>query len=346
MIAEADVRILRLSHLVLLLICVTITIWGLVFIWQDDMNVFQCNTYLWIIGVPSSFAINLVNMKAYRLASFIYTDATRALGRKLKRKGVVSHLSVIVRTLLMTICTVIILGVISGVDNPKLVKVVTDPLRPKLDYYVCQSKSIGPALLLLLVISHVVISIFCIGPVRNGFGAFRDGAVMKEAFILLYILVLLAYVMHLLGIHHSTVYILRTSFLCIGLLLFVLRILISRCVRHWVSEELQALIFGYFKNVYKVIPGNNSEIMESVKSGNISNLLADDSPLHDESQHNDSSVDDMEVIFADPKRYALFRTICEKGLIIENVNFIEAVAKWKSDCAALVVESSGAASNC
>ena len=175
---------LRLSHIVLLLLCALIAMWGLVFGWQDDNNASQCSSYLWIIGVPSSFAINLVNMKAYRLASFIHTEESHTPGKKNKKKHVVSHLAVIVRTLLMTICTVIILGIVSGVDNPKPVKVITDPLRPKLDYYVCQSKTIGSALIFLLVISHVVISVFCIGPVRNGFGAFRDGAVMKEAFIL------------------------------------------------------------------------------------------------------------------------------------------------------------------
>ena len=345
---------LRLSHLILLLFCILVTIWGLVFFWQDDMNSYQCNSYLWLIGVPSSFAINLINMKAYRLASFLVADHEHIPGKKMKKKHTVSHLMVIFRTILMTIFTIVILGIVSAVDNPNPVKVIIDPIRPSYDYYVCQSKSAGSILVFLLVICHVIVSIICVGPVRNGFEAFRDGMVMKEAFILLYILVLLAYVMHTLGIQHTAVYVMRTSFLCLGLLLFVLRLLISRCARHWISEELQSSITNRFKNVYKIIPGNNTQqIMESVKSrkgsscgGNSSGGIDEDSPLYAQKENShDTGLEDMKIVFDDPIRYAMFRNICDKGLIIENVDFIEAVAQWKLEAAGLIVIASGKASN-
>jgi len=90
-----------------------------------------------------------------------------------KKRKTIGQDAVIIRAILMTGLTAVILAIITGVDPPQSTRVVLDPYRAKLDYYVCTSGNTTKGLFYLLVIGHVVASIVCIMPVRNGFEAFQ-----------------------------------------------------------------------------------------------------------------------------------------------------------------------------
>ena len=135
----------------------------------DDMNQMQCTSYLWSVCIPASFAIHLVNLKAYRLYTFLAANDSQPG----KKKKTIGQGAVIIRTILLTVVTAVILAIITGIDPPKSTRVIMDPYRAKLDYYVCTSGTTTKGLFYLLVIGHVVASIVCIMPVRNGFEAFQ-----------------------------------------------------------------------------------------------------------------------------------------------------------------------------
>ena len=63
---------------------------------------------------------------------------------------------------------------------PQATRVQTDPYRAKLDYYVCKSGRTTTGLFYFLVIGHIVMSMACIAPIRNGIEAFQDGTMMKS----------------------------------------------------------------------------------------------------------------------------------------------------------------------
>ena len=125
---------------------------------------------MWAVCIPASFAIHIVNFKAYRLYTFLVAANSEA-GKK--RKKTIGQDAVIIRATLLTILTAVILAIITGVDPPQSTRVVLDPYRAKLDYYVCTSGNTTKGLFYLLVIGHIVASIICIMPVRNGFEAFQ-----------------------------------------------------------------------------------------------------------------------------------------------------------------------------
>ena len=242
---ETDVKILRYDHISVMLACAIIVVWSTVFLWQDDNNHYQCQSYLWAVGVPLSFIILLTNMKAYRLSTFLQPSNNR------RRKLTLTHGATFTRTLLSLLVTIVFLALISGLDPPIPIRGVIDIHRPKFDYNLCKSGQVGTGLLYFVIISHPVLSIIFIVPVRNGYEAFRDGTVMKEAFIVLYAFLLIAFAMSVLGISHSSIYILRTAFVNIGVTLFMIRLLITRCSRHWISKEVAEKVsdipFTYFQ---------------------------------------------------------------------------------------------------
>ena len=192
--------------------------WTLVFVWQDDMNQTQCSSYLWSVCLPASFAIHLVNFKAYRLYTFL--AATIQNPNNKRRRKTIGQGAVILRSVGMTMVTAVILAISTGIDPPKVpppppppphhppqhtsprtlsthhitqslnmpptnqhpltpppqsTLVVVDPYRAKLNYYMCTSGRTTTGLFYFLVIGHVVMSIACIMPIRNGFEAFQDG---------------------------------------------------------------------------------------------------------------------------------------------------------------------------
>jgi hypothetical protein len=71
---ESDIRMLKCSHMVAICIASMVVIWSLVFLWQSDMNIVQCASYLWCVHLPTSFVIQMMNMKAYRLSVYMHLE--------------------------------------------------------------------------------------------------------------------------------------------------------------------------------------------------------------------------------------------------------------------------------
>ena len=109
---------LRYSHLMALLAACICCMWTLVFVWQDDMNQTQCTSYLWSVCLPASFAIHLVNFKAYRLYTFL--AATTQNPNNKRRRKTIGQSAVIMRAIGCTIFTAVILAISTGIDPPQV----------------------------------------------------------------------------------------------------------------------------------------------------------------------------------------------------------------------------------
>ena len=62
-------------HVVYMCLSASAVCWGTTLLWQSDVIEAQCKGYLWLVYIPASFMVQLVNMKAYRLSTFLtYED--------------------------------------------------------------------------------------------------------------------------------------------------------------------------------------------------------------------------------------------------------------------------------
>ena len=264
---ESDIRMLRYSHMMAICLSSMVAIWSLVFLWQDDMNLTQCNSYLWGVYLPTSFVIQMVNLKAYRLSIFLNTKDTERLHK-------LTHFRMFILSLGWTTLTIFYLIIVSTVDPPTLVKIIKDPYRPVYDKHYCMVGNTSTILTYLLASKHILFSIGCVLNIRNGTGEFRDGVVMKESFVILWSCIVVTYILHFLGIGTNRTYILRTGFMSIGLTMFCFRLLFSRCYRHWfpdyvdnifknISNNVKKLLsFSYKKYEMRVFSGSPQEIIE------------------------------------------------------------------------------------
>jgi len=209
---------LHYLHIVSMCVAAAAVCWGLALLWQADVKQVQCRAYLWVVFLPVSYLVQLNNIKAYRLMTFLtYQD---------KRPKPFSHGRVLKLTMLLVLVTVIVLLTCSVADPPTRHRVVTDIHRPKLDYYYCKTNRVTPSLLYLLVIGHLVFSIYCVVAVRNGMDAFKDGMIIKESFIALYACLLVSFVLSNLSLSAANSYMLRSIVLSVGVTLFCFRMLI------------------------------------------------------------------------------------------------------------------------
>ena len=208
--------------------------WGLALLWQADVTQSQCDSFLWVIVLPTSFLIHLNNIKAYRLSVIIRAN--------FKRLKPFSHTRVLIIALCWTAVTAVVLLLIHLIDGPKRVISITDSLRPSHNRYQCAVGPISQPLLITLSIGHVIASVVCVVSVRNGMEAFRDGTIKKEAFIILYFFVFIAMILQLLDLPLEVSYLLRVSFTSCGVTLFCVRILISRTMRHVIPRSCKLLL--------------------------------------------------------------------------------------------------------
>ena len=206
-----------------------------------------------------------------------------------------------------------------------------------------------PALLTFLVVGHVVLSLYYAISVRNGLEAFKDGMIIKEAFVLLCAFVLVAYILSQLGLTAANQYIYRTAVLSVGVTVFCVRLLIGRCVNHWLPE---AVLERHYHNTYvKPIVAADS-VPNYIASGSNQNgsLVAmnfddEDSPMYAKETVTENSLDEMTTVISDSYRGKLFRVVAKKALCLENVDFVEAVVKYKQESEQVLIKCSGEASN-
>ena len=334
-----------LHHLHICVMCLAAmcVCWGLALAWQQDKTQKQCNIYPWLVYLPGSFLVHLTNIKAYRLSIFLRSDG---------RPKPFSHAKVFRIALLWSCLTAIVLLIAVMADPPLRTLHVVDPYRPSLNYYLCETHGVTPALLTILVVGHVVVSVFYVISVRNGLEAFKDGMIIKEAFVLLYAFVLVAYILNHLGLSAANQYVYRTIVLSVSVTVFCIRLLIGRCVNHWLPEEVLDRLLHYHNTYVKPIVAGES-MPSYIASGSHQNGTIvpvnfdpdDESPLYAKESVTENSLDEMTNVIADSYRGKLFRMVAKKALCLENVEFVEAVVKYKQESEQLLVKCSGEASN-
>jgi len=362
---ESDIRMLRYSHMVAICFSSMVAIWSIVFLWHDDMNNFQCNSYLWGAYLPTSFVIQMVNLKAYRLSIFLNTKDTARLQK-------LTHSRMFVLSLCWTSLTIFYLLIFSFVDPPSLVKIVKDPYRQIYDKNYCVVGNTTSVLTYILVSKHIIFSIGCVINIRNGTGEFRDGMVMKESFIILWSCIIITYIMHFLGIGTNRTYILRVGFMSMGLTMFCFRLLISRCYRHWFPEYVDIIFKYIINNIKKLISFNykkyeirklgitneikNSEIHSS-ESSMVSNIIENttkrirnvtsrsfifslDNPLYAKIEPNKILLNEMHKAINNESDLKNFKNIVEKSLLLENLDFILAINNYRNNSEKYLIEFS------
>jgi len=322
---ENDLRMLNPIHMIGVCVSSGVAIWSCVFIWQSDMNITQCRSMLWLIYLPLSFVIIMMNMKAYRLSVFLHSENKHRLKR-------LTHNRMLVLSIGWTSITAFVLLMVSTIRPPILVKTVVDIYRPSLDIHTCTWQPSTEPVAYVLVAGHLLCSIATVISVRNGTGEFRDGMVLKEAFVIFWFCIAIAYMIQLLGLNVSTTYIVRTSFISVGVTLFCFRVLISRCYRHWMPQIVELLIHNLIHKMSQIVPDRK-------RSSTVS-LSAFDSLDDPGYKHEEPEVDDMYNALLDQERARNFRDYAEKALVVENVDFLLAVNKYRKDAADVLIESS------
>lgn len=334
---ENEIRMLSYSHIVLMCMAASLACFGLALFWQADSQQSQCDTYLWVISLPLSFVVHLNNMKAYRLSVYMKSEGKRM-------KYPFTHSKVLRMTLMYLLVTIIVLLVIAYADPPVSTKIIEDPLRPIYDHYTCKNGSVANGLLYFLFAFHIAVSFNSVIAVRNGSEAYYDGTVIKEAFILFYVCIILAWILAQLGVNYEKDYVVRTAFVAGGTMALCFRLLFTRCLKHWVPETVReafhAKVYLPFKAAFEVIVPPDSYASSSTNS---SGLLDDDEkPAFDAPDPIDDDLENMLEVFDDPSRLAVFKDIANKLHITENILFIQAVIDFKLKAAnSLVEQSSG-----
>ena len=325
---ESDIRMLHAPHMISICGASMIAIWSCVLVWQSDMNMIQCRMYLWFTYLPVSFVLAVVNMKAYRLSVFLHSDNKHRLKR-------LNHPRMLLLALGWTSLTFLVLFMISLLDTPILLTNIIDPHRPIKDIHTCDWHPASSAMILVTVITHAVGSMGSVISVRNGTGEFRDGMVFKEAFVIFWFCVVIAYMIQLLGLDSSTTYVVRSSFLSIGITLFCFRILVNRVYRHWVPIVVVLLVNKLWSKITSFVPASHRK-----QSTSVSMLELDlEGPGYTNEIPDAHLLEDMYNVLKDPEQAETFRAYANKALVVENVDFMLAIQDYRQKSAELLMET-------
>jgi hypothetical protein len=226
----------------------------------------------------------------------------------------------------------------SILEQPLLMSIILDPYRPIHNIHYCAIGKVTSVLLYTLVIGHAIFSLICIISVRNGTDESRDGIVMKEAFIILWTFIMITYIMQTASLSASVLYIVRVSFVSIGLTMFCLRILISRCYRHWIPLIFDILLIRLSDKIAKIIP-----TIDNIYTARESSIILDinsESPIYDTNIPDSNSLTDMYSALQDPIRSKRFIMFAEQALFLRHVDFLTTVMKFMNKSDEFVIESS------
>eukprot|EP01041_Mallomonas_annulata_P003213 gene3213-6345_t len=364
-----EIRVFHYLHIVSLCVAGIICCLCLALVWQKDNTQSQCDAYLWVIGLPASYMIHLVNMKAHRLAVFM--ESTRN-GR---RRQVFPHMKVLRHTLYWWMFTVTILVIVTIVDPPVRTRIVFDPYRPKFDEHHCISGTISNALIMFIISVHVIVSLCCVISVRNGVADFSDGTTMKESFLILYIFLAISSILSNLNLHTSQLYVLRCTLLNLGITGFVCRLLFSRCIVYWFPDFLSNYlekIYGKFietvhfvvdylhkgqgilkksrskkyfsfSNLDKPFPRHSeaggeveiekdNEVEVDRKISSEDRVDSTDGPIYITEAPDEDCLSEMFTALRDPDRLAIFKEVAKKQMTEDNVEFLLIVMTYNDYC--------------
>jgi hypothetical protein len=337
---ETDIKLVNAQHVAIMCLVAIGTSWSITTLWQSDIIQKQCDLYLWFSYLPASFLVHLVNMKAYRLSVFIRASASK----RIRRPKPISHNMVLYITIMQTGITAILLGIAQLTDPGIRTLNVIDENRPKYDLYFCKTKNVNPTILYILVIYHIVTSIVCGFTIRNATEAFKDGTLIKEALILLYMCMTIVFILQRLNLSPNLMYIFRSGFFSVGMTLFITRLFLGRCIRHWIPKSVRDSIYDFY--VSHILPHQTNT--NAVHADAL--ILEDDADekLEDDADANafvldvpiDESLDEMHQVIRDPNRFPLFYDVAKQCICTENVDFLMACYNYEEELSKIIVESS------
>ena len=95
--------------------------------------------------------------------------------------------------------------------------------------------------------------------------------------------------------------------------------------------------------LYNRLPGHYDHVMSSTAE---SIMLGDgEDGLFESEGLKDDTVEQLEAVFDDPDRFSLLRKVALKSLVVENVDFIQALRQWKVEAEESIVKATGKASD-
>ena len=325
-IFREDVKFKMMNHWHILFLCLAAVVicWAAAFAWQGDVVQAQCDAYLWVIFVPASFMLSLICFKAYRLSLIMLA------AKKRNKMRPFTQAKVLQLSFIPVIFTIILLLIIALADPPSPHKVVVDKLRPKLDYHVCESSELATSLLSIVAAMHILFSMFCVSAVREGGDSFEDGLLMKEAFIIFYGLLAVLLVLSSLDLENDDLYVLRSVILCLAATGFCVRLLLNRCLEHWLPEKLHGRLTAFIKRFSKTKV--SSESLANRNSANNQSVIEDMNDFQAEvAAARSTDITAMIEALKDPTRRINFCEAADKAFVGENTRFLCAVIDFKEE---------------
>ena len=168
------------------------------------------------------------------------------------------------------------------------------------------------------MVFHVLITIQTVAAVRNGMEAFQDGMIIKEAFVLFYLCVMVALVLANLNLEYRMNYLLRVAFLSVGSTLFCLRLMLSRVVKYWLPEALLDQIkkgHRFLKDTFST-PDSSLNFDSSVLTS--MNECDDGDAMCKPATATSDDIALMLDAIMDPDRGKMFKDVAEKALVSNN----------------------------
>eukprot|EP00596_Hydrurales_sp_CCMP1899_P000224 CAMPEP_0119053544 /NCGR_PEP_ID=MMETSP1177-20130426/74495_1 /TAXON_ID=2985 /ORGANISM="Ochromonas sp, Strain CCMP1899" /LENGTH=1024 /DNA_ID=CAMNT_0007033523 /DNA_START=272 /DNA_END=3346 /DNA_ORIENTATION=- len=335
---DVEIRMLHYMHIILLCLMAMAFCWGNALLYQGDMLQRQCDSYLWVIFLSGSFFLSIVNMKAYRLSIFLKSSTN---GRRPKP---FSHGKVLKYTMVMVGLTAILLLVIALADQPKSIRIIVDVYRPVADYHECPWGSITTALLTIIIVAHFLFSVYCIAAVRNGMESFSDGTIIKESLIAFYFCLAIGIMLTNIGLEHKLSDFIRSLFFNIGATLFCVRLMANRVFKYWLPEGVQKYLnqgYAFYKTIWPTTATNsvNNQSAENYDD------MTGDCPVYQQRTIQLGDINELVTAMEDPSRLKILRNLALKNHLVENVDFICGVLRFKEEAEQLIMTSSGAASD-
>jgi hypothetical protein len=221
-----------------------------------------------------------------------------------------------------------------------------DPYRAMHDYHECKGGVATTSILSVIIVAHFIFSIYCVAAVRNGMESFTDGTIIKEALIVFYFCLAIGIMLNNIGLEHKLSDFIRSLFFNIGATFFCLRLMMNRVYKYWLPEIAQKhLTKGYA--LYKTIwPSTMTHTNGNSKlSTGLSYDQNGDAPIYQQKSVQISDIYELIVAIENPFRLKILRDLAAKNHLVENVDFICGVLKFKEEAEQLIMNSSGVASD-
>ena len=188
----------------------------------------------------------------------------------------------------------------------------------------------------------------CVFSIRNATDAFKDGALIKDALLIMYACATIVFILELLGLDRKVMYMFRSSFFIVGITLFMLRLYFRRCLPYWVPSSIRTGVYDqYMLHVQPWMDYINPISPNETNKGDVNSLIAAADKYMTEYLTADIPPDDnleeMAHVLGDPERLPILLETAKKSYCTENVHFLLACKVYEEDLAKILVEHSQSA---